>query len=380
MHPLVRALTRPLGLSPRKLPARLPLIAAMVTCALAALPAGLHAAEAPTVIRIGTIPGLKFDLSAFSVRPGAEVEVIFTNSEEMLHNFVIVKPGTREAVGLAALTLGAGAAEREFVPPPPDVLWSTKVVPAGSSASVKFTAPTTLGDYPYVCTFPGHYFLMFGTMMVTNDPQPPVKTPLTPAKPATAGTAPVATSAAAVTAHAVTKRALMPASGPASIAVQLPGGVSYCWDAGAGRFRYAWTGGYINMPAVAERFLADVLGDVFYEEPAYPLRLGTSPGAVPKQIDFKGYTLDAQRIPEFETVVDGVTIHERAEVRDGRLVRRFRTGGEATVWFAIPAEGAAGLAAAGGTKEGAFFKFTGAAAKEFTISMPVPASARTPAQ
>ena len=355
---------------------------------LGALPAAVHAAEAPTVIRIASAPGLKFDLSAFSVRPGAEVEVIFTNTEEMLHNFVIVKPGRREAVGQAALLLGAGAAERDFVPDSPDVLFSTKVVPAGTSATLKFTAPTVLGDYPYVCTFPGHYILMFGTMIVTNNPQPPVKTPTAAVTPAAGGAAPADPAMVDHSAHmaaterAVTQRAFMPNSGPASIGIQLPGGVSYCWDTGAGRFRYAWAGGYMTKPTtqtgteVAERGLTRLQGTVFYTEPAYPLRLGNTAGAEPKLISFKGYTLDAQRIPEFETVVDGVTVRERAEVKDGRLVRRFRTSGEATVWFAIT-EGA-NQAASGGTKEGNYFKFSGAAAKEFTITMPVPASA--PAQ
>lgn len=360
----------------------------LLASVLALLPAATRAAEAPTVIRIASAPGLKFDLSAFSVRPGAEVEVIFSNTEEMLHNFVIVKPGTREAVGQAALMLGAGAAERDFVPPSPDVLFATKVVPAGASVSLKFTAPTELGDYPYVCTFPGHYVLMFGTMIVTNNPQPPVKTPIAAATPAATGSAPTDPATVDHSTHmaaaerAVTQRAFMPNAGPASIGIQLPGGVSYCWDTGAGRFRYAWTGGFMTKPTtqtgneVAERGLTKLQGTVFYTEAAYPLRLGNTAGAEPKLIAFKGYTLDAQRIPEFETVVDGVTVRERAEVKDGKLVRRFRTSGEATVWFAI-ADGA-NQTATGGTREGNYFKFSGAAAKEFSITMPLPAPA--PAQ
>ena len=63
---------------------------------------------------------------------------------------------------------------------------------------------------------------------------------------------------------------------------------------------------------------------------------------------------------------------ERAEVRNGRLVRRFRTSGEATVWFAIPAAG--GVTATGGTREGSYFKFSGASAREFTSIMPLPAA------
>ena len=67
-------------------------------------------AAAPEVIRIGTLPGLRYDTSSFSVRPGAEVELVFSNSDEMLHNLAIVKPGARERVVQAALALGAGAA------------------------------------------------------------------------------------------------------------------------------------------------------------------------------------------------------------------------------------------------------------------------------
>ena len=60
------------------------------------------------------------------------------------------------------------------------MLWATKVVPTGQSHSLKFTAPKALGDYPYVCTIPGHGILMLGTMTVTTTPRPPVMTPVTP--------------------------------------------------------------------------------------------------------------------------------------------------------------------------------------------------------
>ena len=372
-------------------------LALMMAGILATLPVTSHGAE---TVRISTLPGLRFDTSAFSVKPGTEVEVVFSNYDEMLHNFVIVKPGARQAVVQAALILGAGAAERSFVPVTPDVLFSSKVVPAGSSYSLKFTAPTTLGEYPYVCTFPGHGLLMFGTMIVTDNPQPPVMTPPTPPKPVTSGSAPGSPGAmpalgSSSPGRATTMRAFMPDAGPATIAVQLPGGVSYCWDAGAGRFRYAWTGGYMTMPPAAERGLATIQGEVFYREPSYPLRVATSPeaslkveyrmdldgagrlviipGSEPKQIDFKGYTIDAQRIPEFETIVDGVRVLERAEVKDGKLVRRFRTTGAATVWFYVPPEARGSFAVSGGTKDGAaFYKFAGPEAQEFTITLPLP--------
>ena len=41
-------------------------------------------------------------------------------------------------------------------------------------------------------------------------------------------------------------RILMPDAGPAAIAVSLPQKLSYCWDAGACRLRYAWQGDFID--------------------------------------------------------------------------------------------------------------------------------------
>ena len=105
--------------------------------------------------------------------------------------------------------------------------------------------------------------------------------------------------------------------------------------------------------------------------------MGATPNAAPKLVQFKGYALDAAGIPEFETAVDGVSVRERLEVRDGKLVRRFRVMGATTTWFAVP-EGAGGLAVAGGTRDGVFYRLNGAAAQEFTVTHAVPAVAAAP--
>jgi azurin len=36
----------------------------------------------------------------------------------------------------------------------------------GKEQVIEFTAPTKPGDYPYVCTFPGHHLLMRGVLHV----------------------------------------------------------------------------------------------------------------------------------------------------------------------------------------------------------------------
>jgi uncharacterized cupredoxin-like copper-binding protein len=338
---------------------------------LGALGLTAGAVQTPDVIRIGTLPGLRFDTSVFSVRPGAEVELVFSNYDEMLHNLVITRPDARQRVVQAALELGAGAADRDFVPSSPDVLWSTKVVPTDQSVTLKFRAPTTLGDYPFVCTLPGHGLVMFGTMTVTATPGPPVMTPAE--LPGSDTSHPHAAS----TPGATVMRGFMPDAGPASITVQLPGNVSYVWDAGAGRFRYAWLGGGAILPSSPERGLARINGEIFYRESAFPLRIGTTPAAPPRVVEFRGYTLDAARIPEFETLVDGATVRERLEVVAGRLIRRFRISGATTVWFSVP-EGAEGVEVIGGTREDAFYRIP-APAQEFTVALTIPVPAAAPA-
>jgi azurin len=340
------------------------LSSAFVVTLVILLATTLLSAQAPQVVRIGTLPGLRYDTATFFVRPGASVELLFSNYDEMLHNLVITRPGARERIIQAALEMGAGAADRDFVPSSPEVLWSTKLISTGQSVTLRFTAPSTAGDYPFVCTMPGHGILMFGTMTVTNTPRPPVMNPVEPTSESRD--------------HGVHERSsrvvsgFMPDAGPASIAVELPGGVSYVWDAGAGRFRYAWAGPIPTLPSSPERGLAKLSGPIFYREPSFPLRIGASPDSPPKSVQFKGYAIDALGVPEFEIVVDGTTVRERAEVRDGQFVRRFRVAGTGTVWFMAP-EGAA-INVTGGVRQGGFHRLSGPAAEEFTVTHALPAA------
>ena len=118
-----------------------------------------------TVINIGTKPGLKFAIENFEVPEGSRVKLVFNNTDDMLHNLVIVKKGKADAVGKLAMDLGINGSKLGYVPPSPDVLFNTCLLQPETSQSIYFTAPKA-GDYPYVCTFPGHYFVMKGNMKV----------------------------------------------------------------------------------------------------------------------------------------------------------------------------------------------------------------------
>ena len=118
------------------------------------------------VVSIGTKPGLKFDTEKVVVKAGSRIKFVFNNNDDMLHNCVIVKPGTANAVGNAALRLNLNGAAMNYVPTSPDVLFHTNIMQPESAEALYFTAPATPGNYQYVCTVPGHAALMQGVLSV----------------------------------------------------------------------------------------------------------------------------------------------------------------------------------------------------------------------
>jgi uncharacterized cupredoxin-like copper-binding protein len=68
--------------------------------------------EPDITINMGTKPGLKFNPEQFQVRAGSKVKVVFSNEDDMLHNFVVVLPGTAIQVGEMAMKLGLKASKK----------------------------------------------------------------------------------------------------------------------------------------------------------------------------------------------------------------------------------------------------------------------------
>ena len=120
-----------------------------------------------TTVRIGTIPEkMKYDLAEFTVQAGKAVKLIFANPDFMPHNVVMVNPGKADEVGQAAINLGAGGFDVAFVPKSKEILWASKLIDHKQEDIIEFKAPSKPGDYQYVCTFPGHHFVMRGLMKV----------------------------------------------------------------------------------------------------------------------------------------------------------------------------------------------------------------------
>jgi putative heme-binding domain-containing protein len=128
-------------------------------------------------VEISCVPErMLFTVTDFAVTPGQPVKLVFTNPDATDHNLVLVQPGALAEVGMAANEMAKDPrnAASDFVPPTKRELIlhaSAMIGPTRASMIhvMRFKAPTTPGIYPYVCTFPGHWVVMNGMMVVAPD-------------------------------------------------------------------------------------------------------------------------------------------------------------------------------------------------------------------
>ncbi|MEX2592378.1 MAG: PVC-type heme-binding CxxCH protein [Anditalea sp.] len=124
-----------------------------------------------TVIEMGTLPGkMDFSIKNFTITAGQSVEIIFSNPDDMPHNMLILKPESLEKVGEMAdnMAKAPDGYEKQFIPDTDLVLFSTPLINSNQTFSLKFVAPDQEGEFPYACTFPGHWRTMNGVMKVTS--------------------------------------------------------------------------------------------------------------------------------------------------------------------------------------------------------------------
>jgi azurin len=137
--------------------------------ATATLPEPVVRAAPDVVIRLGVKSGeMQFDKTELTVAPGQLVEIVFTNPDAMQHNFVLGQPDSLQAIGQAAddLARTPNGPALQYVPQITQIVFSTKLVEPGETLTVQFKAPAAEGQYPYVCTFPGHWRVMNGILNV----------------------------------------------------------------------------------------------------------------------------------------------------------------------------------------------------------------------
>lgn len=112
---------------------------------------------------------MKFSLATMEVAAGQDFKVVFTNvgtlpKEAMGHNWVLLKPGTDVATfATAAMT----ARDTDYIPAAmkDQVIAHTAILGPKKSEELSVKG-LPAGEYAFICSFPGHYIQMKGTLTV----------------------------------------------------------------------------------------------------------------------------------------------------------------------------------------------------------------------
>ena len=113
---------------------------------------------------------MRYDQSELVVTAGKPVEISFENTDFLQHNLLIVAPGSLEKVGSSAdeMAQRPDGMEKQYIPEIPQVLHASDLVDPGQTFVLRFAAPQEPGEYPFVCTFPGHWRTMNGVLKVVG--------------------------------------------------------------------------------------------------------------------------------------------------------------------------------------------------------------------
>jgi azurin len=125
------------------------------------------AADGTLIIR--TVPNvMQFAPKELRVKAGQPLRLTLENPDLMAHNLVLCAPDSGDEIGALAdqmATLPDGMA-KQFVPTSPKVLGAIPLLNPGKTGTLTLSAPLKPGTYPYLCTFPGHWRIMRGVLIV----------------------------------------------------------------------------------------------------------------------------------------------------------------------------------------------------------------------
>ena len=112
---------------------------------------------------------MQYDQLFLQVDAGTRIKLTLTHTGKMAkavmgHNFVLLKEGTN----LGGFVKDAlQAVDNDYVPADSDaIIAHTKMLGGGESDTIEFDAPAP-GSYDYICTFPGHFAVMKGKLVVS---------------------------------------------------------------------------------------------------------------------------------------------------------------------------------------------------------------------
>jgi azurin len=134
-------------------------------------PATKAAAGGVRTVEIVGTDQMKYDVATIPAKRSEQLRIRLTSKGTMpkiamAHNFVLL---TLAANVVKFITAGAQSRETDFIPNEmkDQVIAKTALAGAGETVEVTFKVPAAAGEYPFVCTFPGHFQAgMRGTLAV----------------------------------------------------------------------------------------------------------------------------------------------------------------------------------------------------------------------
>ena len=112
---------------------------------------------------------MRYDTELIEVTPGSAVKIVFENGDDLPHNLVFCQPGTNTMeMSLKQMEDAEAALKRNWLPDDSAIWLHSKMLNPHEEDILEFTAPKKAGDYPYVCTFPGHAMTMRGVLKVMD--------------------------------------------------------------------------------------------------------------------------------------------------------------------------------------------------------------------
>ena len=116
---------------------------------------------------LNSFDNMIYDKNKIEVNSGKNIILTLNHKgkvskEFMGHNFVLLNKGVNvdEYAKKAVL-----AKSNDYIPNSDEAIAYTKMLGGGESTTITFLAPEA-GIYTYICTFPGHYMMMRGELIV----------------------------------------------------------------------------------------------------------------------------------------------------------------------------------------------------------------------
>lgn len=125
--------------------------------------------KADVVFNINTVSQkMAFDKTVLRATVGQTIEIVLNNKDQMPHNLVLLDKESLDNFGVLVdeFLKSPDAEKMNYVPRSKYVLGATGMLNPTEKEAIQITLPNVPGRYPFVCTFPGHWRIMQGVLIV----------------------------------------------------------------------------------------------------------------------------------------------------------------------------------------------------------------------